>query len=703
MAINQRRLRELIQEQELTITDEELFISHAFQRYQTSLAKAATGRYRYGLQVLMDWDISAEADIAHTDNSTIYNNAGNFLTQSLPSRYLRSQSITGLTGHEIGHLLFTDFTSRGLYLESLCNGIFYPAVPEFTNVPYKHHLAEIIKSLEDKDKATCLTLTQCANPIHNILEDTYIEACICEAFPGIFRQGIELNNYSFSEQIPSIQSQIDNQYEDFSIVVNLIIAYCRAGTINNITNYNGPYLDYLDDCIPFIEDSIYSHDIKDRFHATNCILILLWPYIKPLVERMKEQLEKQPDESSTVSALSDSLTGQIKSGPPLPSGTNGNEPQNAKTNKEMPKPELSNRNSQTRQDIMDNAENTIKEEYHRTELIKTTTIKEGSNPGVTYNHQYTGSGNTDTADDFFRILHDVTEEKAKVQYQQQLTEELQKAATEISYGNAHTGIHITIHRLPTVNDSLIDLYHSIAPPLLRISKRLQRSIAPLLKEDAEGGKQRNLLLGKRLDTHALYRTDGAIFSRNRLPSEQRLAVAVLVDESGSMYSDDRILYAKYAAVVLYDFCRSLGIPITIYGHTTSDMDVDLYSYVEFDSIDDKDCYRLMDIKPRHSNRDGAALRYVAEHLAERTETHKLLIIISDGNPRAVGYSDTAAEADLRGIKKEYQKRGIVMFAAAIGDDREYIERIYKDGFLDITNLDNLPKNMALLVKQHLQD
>ena len=54
----------MIRDTESKITDEELFLSSAFQKYQTSLAKAATGRSRYGLQVLMEWDSSENADIA---------------------------------------------------------------------------------------------------------------------------------------------------------------------------------------------------------------------------------------------------------------------------------------------------------------------------------------------------------------------------------------------------------------------------------------------------------------------------------------------------------------------------------------------------------------------------------------------------------------------------------------------------------------
>ena len=110
----------------------------------------------------------------------------------------------------------------------------------------------------------------------------------------------------------------------------------------------------------------------------------------------------------------------------------------------------------------------------------------------------------------------------------------------------------------------------------------------------------------------------------------------------------------------------------------------------------------MDMSDRLGNRDGAALRFVAEHLLKRPETRKLLILISDGQPADSGYYGTEAEADLRGIKLEYSRQGIILFAAAIGDDKEDIRRIYQDGFLDITRLEELPKNLTMLVKQYLK-
>ena len=57
----------------------------------------------------------------------------------------------------------------------------------------------------------------------------------------------------------------------------------------------------------------------------------------------------------------------------------------------------------------------------------------------------------------------------------------------------------------------------------------------------------------------------------------------------------------------------------VYGHSTDYYDgkdsVELYSYAEFNGFDNDDKYRLMDISARGSNRDGAALRYVAEALS----------------------------------------------------------------------------------------
>ena len=275
-------------------------------------------------------------------------------------------------------------------------------------------------------------------------------------------------------------------------------------------------------------------------------------------------------------------------------------------------------------------------------------------------------------------------------------------AQSISYGNIHEGVSIQVHRIAAVEDDLKEQYQEISSDLLHISKQLQKSVLQQLNDSRRGGKQVGLLMGRRLDTHALSRNDGRVFYKNSLPNEiPALSVGLLLDESGSMSSCDRATYARATAIILYDFCQSLGIPILVYGHSTSE-GVDLYSYAEFDAIDQDDRYRMMDVSARGSNRDGAALRYVAERLARRTEDVKLLMLVSDGQPADCGYYGTAAEEDLRGIKQEYQRKGILVVAAAIGSDKENIERIYGDSFLDISDLNKLPVKLAGIIKRFIR-
>ena len=123
----------------------------------------------------------------------------------------------------------------------------------------------------------------------------------------------------------------------------------------------------------------------------------------------------------------------------------------------------------------------LQEEGGRIELAKTTAVLDGNNPGITYASQYAGSGYENAANDLARILNDVATEKAQNDYEQELTEDLQKSADEIHYGNAHAGIHVTIHRINPVSDFFIKSYQTVASPLLRTSKRLQSSDSSFIK------------------------------------------------------------------------------------------------------------------------------------------------------------------------------------------------------------------------------
>lgn len=342
------------------------------------------------------------------------------------------------------------------------------------------------------------------------------------------------------------------------------------------------------------------------------------------------------------------------------------------------------------------------QEGGRIPLHDTSEVSAPEGGSTEHDDSYEGAGYTGAAADVERLLNRIAENSVTTELERQRTEELTELAQSISYGDIHDGVSKTVHRIASVSEELKEEYQSIAGDLLHISKQLQKSVLQQMQDSRRGGKQTSLLMGRRLDAHALFRTDSRVFYKNALPNEMpALCVGLLLDESGSMSWNDRATYARATAIILYDFCQALGIPITVYGHSTS-RGVDLYSYAEFDAIDRDDRYRMMDISARGSNRDGAALRFVAERLVHRPEDIKLLMLVSDGQPADAGYGGTAAEEDLRGIKHEYQRKGVLFIAAAIGSDKENIERIYGDAFLDITDLTKLPVKLAGIIKRFIR-
>ncbi len=351
---------------------------------------------------------------------------------------------------------------------------------------------------------------------------------------------------------------------------------------------------------------------------------------------------------------------------------------------------------------------TTEQEQGRMPLTQTSSVSNPVGGTVSRNEDYERECDERAAADIERMLDQMAERSACKQLENERLQELNETAQNISYGNIHEGVGIQVNRISSVDEQLVEQYDQAAGSLLAISKQMQKSLVKQLKESRRGGKMTGLLMGRRIDTHALCRNDGKVFYKNSLPNEiPEMAVGLLLDESGSMSSCDRCTYARATAIILYDFCRGLDIPVMIYGHSTGfDSSrgniVELYSYAEFESIDQDDQYRMMDISARGSNRDGAALRFVAEQLSKRPEEIKILMIVSDGQPADIGYGGTAAEEDLRGIRQEYQRKNIIFVAAAIGDDKQNIERIYGDSFMDITDLNQLPAKLTGVVRRHIR-
>lgn len=703
-------VRKRIMDEKSKITDEEFFTSKEYRGYLADITEAATKRYRRPIHVTVFAD-PEDSTVAYTDYNGIVINACNHITWSMPTRKLRSMSIEGFNAHENSHNLFTDNRIAHAYFNSLEHGKFYPKKPTRLKGDQKLNAQGIIDALmDDTDPIPKTVILRTAKALSNILEDGYVDARYSYEFPGNPARGIALNNVRFAETVPDIDTMIDKQFYPHNIVLNLLLQYVRAREVNNLTGYTGEYMDRFLAALPLVDACIYDEDGRARFDAVNRIMIDLWPLMQRCFDDLRDKQQndassssgsgnsttpgtgEESDSDDGMGAVQDALESQLPQIAPNFTMKSGPVPFNGAF---APDEEQA-------QELLEQVSKALSEETARIAAHRTETIISNGDGSIVQDSEYEGAGYEFSATDIERVLEEIAKGKVNESLEEELSEELQSEATSIQYGNAHRNINITVHRMSHVNQNLIDSYTAVAPQLLMLSKRLQRSVSAILRDKRQGGKQTGLYVGKHLDQHAFHRNDGRVFCNKRLPTEPiNMSVALLVDESGSMCGCDRITKARATAIVVQDFCEKLGIPIMIVGHTASCAHVELFSYADFKSVDKKDRYRLMDMSARYCNRDGAALRYVAEKLSKQNSDVKMLFIICDGQPNDDGYTGTAAEADLRGIKLEYSRKGVQIFAAAIGDDRANIERIYGAGYLDITDLNQLPIMLTQLIARNL--
>ena len=758
--VNHKLVRQRLNEKRSKITDKQFFSSRMLAGHFEDMAAAQTRRYHYNRRVRVNlyWK-PKDSFTAATDNMQIRINTGHPLVTKVKGRESRYQIVCGMFAHELGHVLYTDFLTSQTYHNYLESFRWYPNPPDLKTTADANNEKAFWEYLKEDPKNLQMVHCIAAN-IANVIEDGYVENRMLTSFPGTLGYGLEtLRERHFSE-IATVTELIEKEEDDgrhiFESIMQIMLSYAKFGSIKyGDEPVTDERVQVVFSLINDIDAGLMTRSGKERWNVVNLIMIRCWAYIQNFCEVCKERQEEAEaaggtsSVAETLSEILQSIAGSSANGSgsstPVPEASGGSEesataaaraqtraeaagsegggseseeeasvPQTEPENEESPSESGESSGGDESGEALaggsvasSGKQETSSSEEGRIPIQQTEKLSAPVGGTTVRNDQYEREQYDNAAADINRILDKMAESAACQELESERIRELNEAAQSISYGNIHEGVYIRVNRVASVDPDLVEQYDAICNPLVNISRQLQKSLIKQFKDNRRGGKQTGLIMGRRLDAHALCRNDGKVFYKNNLPNEiPELAVGLLLDESGSMSSCDRCTYARAAAIILHDFCESLEIPVMVYGHSTDYYDghdsVELYSYAEFDGFDNDDKYRLMDIGARGSNRDGAALRYVADNLSKQPATVKLLILVSDGQPADTGYYGTAAEEDLRGIKQEYQRKGIIFVAAAIGDDKQNIERIYGDSFLDITDLNQLPTKLAGVVKRHIR-
>lgn len=207
----------------------------------------------------------------------------------------------------------------------------------------------------------------------------------------------------------------------------------------------------------------------------------------------------------------------------------------------------------------------------------------------------------------------------------------------------------------------------------------------------------------RLDTNKLAEAKQmvpTVYERFGKVSTNKLNIGVLIDESGSMGSDNKMIKARQAAIFINEvFKKQKDVQLYIYGHTADqngrpgDCNIRIYREPGVNT----DPYALGSCKARANNRDGDAIYAVAKRIRNKTEDPGLIFVISDGAPYAYDYSGQAAINDTRKKVTMSQNLGFQVIQIAI-EEEVPCDQMF-DYYIQMTNIETLPNDMIAYVSK----
>ena len=145
----------------------------------------------------------------------------------------------------------------------------------------------------------------------------------------------------------------------------------------------------------------------------------------------------------------------------------------------------------------------------------------------------------------------------------------------------------------------------------------------------------------------------------------RIAVCVLIDESGSM-SGTRISAARDTAVLINEAIGDMAnVELYIYGHTGDIRDYRSTEMVIYREKGYHPKYALGSVTAKSENRDGIAIIETAKRVRTQTKNPVLMFVLSDGAPCAGGYGGSTAMEHVRKCVQDAEKMGFSIIQVCI--------------------------------------
>ena len=181
-----------------------------------------------------------------------------------------------------------------------------------------------------------------------------------------------------------------------------------------------------------------------------------------------------------------------------------------------------------------------------------------------------------------------------------------------------------------------------------------------------------------------------VYMREGQVKSDRIAVCILIDESGSMYGEGETA-ARDTAVLLNEAIGTLqNVDLYIYGHST-DGGTALYIYRE--NIY-RPKYALGGTDSRWGNNDGTAIREAAARVRKYTKENVLFFMISDGAPNE-------SVEEVRQAVLDVEKQGFDIVAVSI--EPQYDPSLMYHRNVNLSDMSRLAVDLGKMVKKAIED
>lgn len=254
--------------------------------------------------------------------------------------------------------------------------------------------------------------------------------------------------------------------------------------------------------------------------------------------------------------------------------------------------------------------------------------------------------------------------------------------------------------------------HRVVKHNIRLLAEVLKKAIVLRDETSESICDRGTLIPARL--WKVGRTkDAKLFKKEDKSSRQDFVVDVLIDASGSQRQrQEKVVLQAY---IIMEALSSVGIPHRVTSFCTFWDYTILQRYREYDDARAEN-ERIFEFTTSSNNRDGLAVKAVAQELINREEEKKILIILSDGRPYDViinrpnarnpqPYQGEYAIRDTGFEVRKLRNQGISVLGVFAGEEKdlEAEKKIFGKDFAYIRDIGNFSKIVGRYLKKQLEE